>query len=221
MILINNIQPYHFENTRASSQPEIRKCQPTHAGGGSWKFDSCSTNCHHNEYHQLLIKRKSKQPDDEFDDKLLSRRNITISSVISYIDICQLVTPCSLDYIDLWFNRILHAQAAGIQKQCDAYIYIYIVDRASHQQRPSATAFSSQQRPSWLSWQSVALDSRGREFDSHRRPWSCIFRKWSRLSLRKFTHSQKYPYRLPLVVIECKMPIVFLIYPYNVYIQAV
>ena len=44
--------------------------------------------------------------------------------------------------------------------------------------------------PSWLSWQSVALDSRGREFDSHRRPWSCIFRNWSRLSLRKFTHSQ-------------------------------
>ena len=38
----------------------------------------------------------------------------------------------------------------------------------------------SQQRPSWLIWQSVALDSPGREFDSHRtydrRPWSCIFR---------------------------------------------
>ena len=47
----------------------------------------------------------------------------------------------------------------------------------------------SQQRPSWLSWSSVALDSRGREFDSHRRPWSCI-RNWSRMSLRKFTHSQ-------------------------------
>ena len=29
------------------------------------------------------------------------------------------------------------------------------------------------------------------EFDSHRRPCrSCIFRNWSRLSLRKFTHSQ-------------------------------
>ena len=63
----------------------------------------------------------------------------------------------------------------------------------------------SQQRPSWLSWQSVALDSRGREFDSHRRSWSCIFRNWSRLSLRKFTHSEEYPYRLPLLVIECKM----------------
>ena len=34
----------------------------------------------------------------------------------------------------------------------------------------------SQQRPSWLSWQSVALDSWGREFDSHRRPlWVAFF----------------------------------------------
>ena len=71
----------------------------------------------------------------------------------------------------------------------------------------------SQQRPSWLSWQSVALDSRGREFDSYRRPWSCIFRNWSRLSLRKIYTLAKYPYRLPLLVIECKMPILFLIYP--------
>ena len=51
-------------------------------------------------------------------------------------------------------------------------------------------SWQSQQQPSLLSWQSVALDSRGREFDSQRRPWSCIFRNWSRLSLRKFTHSQ-------------------------------
>ena len=36
----------------------------------------------------------------------------------------------------------------------------------------------------------------GRVFDSHRWPWSCIFRNWSRLSLRKCTHLQKYPYRL-------------------------
>ena len=49
--------------------------------------------------------------------------------------------------------------------------------------------------------QSVALDSRGHEFDSHRRPWSCIFRNLSLLSLRKFNT----PYRLTLLVIECKM----------------
>ena len=54
----------------------------------------------------------------------------------------------------------------------------------------------SQQRPSWRSWQSVALDSRGRELDSHRRPWSCIFRNWSRLSLYTVA---KYPYRLTLL----------------------
>ena len=75
---------------------------------------------------------------------------------------------------------------------------------------PTELTTRSQQRPSWLSWQSVALDSWGREFDSHRRPWSCIFRNWSRLSLRKFTHSQKYPYRLSSLVIECKLPILFL-----------
>ena len=64
----------------------------------------------------------------------------------------------------------------------------------------------SQQRPSWLSWQSVALDSRGREFDSHRRPRSCIFRNWSWLSLRKiYAALAKYPDYLPLLVIECKM----------------
>ena len=64
---------------------------------------------------------------------------------------------------------------------------------------------------SWLSWQSVALDSRGREFDSHRRPWSSIFRNWSRFSLRKFTHApSKYPYYLPLLVFERKMAILFL-----------
>ena len=76
-----------------------------------------------------------------------------------------------------------------------------------HQHSPALPSFTyiqelmirSQQRPSWLSWHSVALDSRGREFDSHQRPWSCIFRNWSRLSLRNFTHSQKYPYRLPLI----------------------
>ena len=39
--------------------------------------------------------------------------------------------------------------------------------------------------------QSVALDSRCREFDSHRRPWSCIFRNWSRLSLRNLTHQSQ------------------------------
>ena len=32
----------------------------------------------------------------------------------------------------------------------------------------------SQQRPSWLSRQSVALDSRVREFHSHRRPWGSL-----------------------------------------------
>ena len=63
----------------------------------------------------------------------------------------------------------------------------------------------SQQRPSWLSWQSVALDSRVRELDPHRKPWSCIFRNWrSRLSLRKKIYTlAKYPYYLPLLVIEC------------------
>ena len=73
--------------------------------------------------------------------------------------------------------------------------------------------WNSEIRKKWdVSWQSVALDSQDREFHSHRRPWSCIFRNsGSRLSLRKCTHSQKYPYRLPLLVIECKMPILFLI----------
>ena len=42
---------------------------------------------------------------------------------------------------------------------------------------------------------------------------SCIFRNWSRLSLRNFTHFEKYPYRLSSLVIECKMTILFLIYP--------
>ena len=51
---------------------------------------------------------------------------------------------------------------------------------------------SSQQRPSWLSWQSVALDSWGREI-------LIIFRHWSRLSL--YTALVKYPYRLPLLCI--------------------
>ena len=32
-----------------------------------------------------------------------------------------------------------------------------------------------------LRW--VQIWERGREFDSHRRPWSCIIRNWSRLSL--------------------------------------
>ena len=53
--------------------------------------------------------------------------------------------------------------------------------------------------------QSVALDSRGREFDSHRRPWSCIFRNLSLLSLRKF-NTRKISLSFTFtIVIECKM----------------
>ena len=56
----------------------------------------------------------------------------------------------------------------------------------------------SQQRSSWLSLQSVALDWRGREFDSQRRPWSSIFRNCivSAESWKIDTHA-KYPYYLP------------------------
>ena len=71
------------------------------------------------------------------------------------------------------------------------HIYIYIYSTVLPPFRYIQELMTrSHQRPSRLSWQSVALDSRGRDFDSHRRPWSCIFRKWSRLSLRKFTQSQ-------------------------------
>ena len=74
-------------------------------------------------------------------------------------------------------------------------IYIHRHYHHSHIYNNSWHALSNGLRGS-VSWQSVALDSRVREFDSHQRPWSFIFRNWSRLSLRKFTHSQKYPYRL-------------------------
>ena len=66
----------------------------------------------------------------------------------------------------------------------------------------------SQQRPSWLSWQSVALNLWGREFDSHRRP--CMELHFSQLvsvESSKIYTLAKYPYRLPLLVyIECVPP---------------
>ena len=48
---------------------------------------------------------------------------------------------------------------------------IYIMIRHYHHSHILELITRSQQRPSLLSWQSVALDSRGREFDSHRKGW--------------------------------------------------
>ena len=53
----------------------------------------------------------------------------------------------------------------------------------------------------WWNVLSVALDSWDREFDSHRRPWSCIFHSCmvSVESYKIYTPA-KYPYRLLLLV---------------------
>ena len=40
-------------------------------------------------------------------------------------------------------------------------------------------------RPPAGNW--ICKPSRGSEFNSQRRPWSCIFRNWSRLSLKMYT----------------------------------
>ena len=81
----------------------------------------------------------------------------------------------------------------------------------------------SQQRPSWLSWQSVALDSRGRVSSILTDGLAVAFfaTASSLLSLGKLTHSQNIHIIYLILVIECKMPILFLIYTvytvYNIY----
>ena len=64
-----------------------------------------------------------------------------------------------------------------VQFYVNQLLYIYIQWIMTH----------SRQQPSWISWLSFALDLWGREFDSHRRPWSCIFLNWSRLISLSFT----------------------------------
>ena len=49
----------------------------------------------------------------------------------------------------------------------------------------------SRQLPSWLSWQSAALELQDREVDSHPKHWSCIFRNWSQLSVVKILYGIK------------------------------
>ena len=58
--------------------------------------------------------------------------------------------------------------------------------------------------------QSVALDLRGR--DSHQRLWSCIFSQLVSVESMEIYSLPKYPYRLTLLIIKCKMPMLLVVY---------
>ena len=58
--------------------------------------------------------------------------------------------------------------------------------------------------------QSVALDLRGR--DSHQRLWSCIFSQLVSVESMEIYSLPKYPYRLPLLFIKCKITMLIVVY---------